>query len=39
VSELELKAVPTVEKIDEVSKTVLITSVGDVKVVIVPTIG
>lgn len=35
VSELELEAVPTVEKTDEVSKTVLITSVEDVKVVIV----
>ncbi len=30
---------PTVEKIDEVSKTVLITSVEDVKIVIVSTMG
>jgi hypothetical protein len=39
VSELELKAVPTVKKTDEVSKTVLITSVEDVKVVLVPIMG
>ncbi len=36
VSELELNAVPTVKKTEEVSKTVLITSVEDVKVVIFP---